>query len=341
MDSSSSEIIDFISLPKIELHAHLSGSISRQCLHEVWLQKWERGETTLQDPLIEMPDGKFDYDLETFFPLFSKYIYALCNDLPSLIYTTHSVLQDFQQDGVVYLELRTTPRAMPSAKITKDIYIQTILDCITKHNKSDPSMKTNLILSIDRRNDLQTALEVVTLAHKYHSHGVVGIDLCGDPSIGDISIFSPAFQLAHTHNLKITIHFAEIPHPPTRTELRTLLSYHPHRLGHVIHVPDDLKPEIQKMGLGLELCLSCNVHAKMITGTYGDHHFGEWWGRGAPVVLCTDDVGVFGSKLSNEYSLVAKHFQLRRDDICALVRRGLDCIFGTEDDRKRLEGILW
>lgn len=236
--------------------------------------------------------------LSRFFPLFSKYIYALCNDLPSLIYTTHSVLQDFQQDGVVYLELRTTPRAMPSAKITKDIYIQTILDCITKHNKSDPSMKTNLILSIDRRNDLQTALEVVTLAHKYHSHGVVGIDLCGDPSIGDISIFSPAFQLAHTHNLKITIHFAEIPHPPTRTELRTLLSYHPHRLGHVIHVPDDLKPEIQKMGLGLELCLSCNVHAKMITGTYGDHHFGEWWGRGAPVVLCVCNVTLSSPTLS-------------------------------------------
>ncbi|RAL64896.1 hypothetical protein DID88_001490 [Monilinia fructigena] len=162
MDSSSLEIIDFISLPKIELHAHLSGSISRQCLHEVWLQKWERGETTLQDPLIEMPDGKFDYDLETFFPLFSQYIYALCDDLPSLIYTTNSVLQDFQQDGVVYLELRTTPRAIPSSNITRDIYTQTILDCITTHNNSNPSMKTNLILSIDRRNDLQTALEVVT-----------------------------------------------------------------------------------------------------------------------------------------------------------------------------------
>ena len=48
-----------------QLHAHLSGSISRECLHEIWLQKKERGETALEDPLAEMPAGKFDYDLDT------------------------------------------------------------------------------------------------------------------------------------------------------------------------------------------------------------------------------------------------------------------------------------
>lgn len=49
----------------IQLHAHLSGSISRQCLHEVWLMKKEAGETDLADPLVEMPDGKHDYNLKT------------------------------------------------------------------------------------------------------------------------------------------------------------------------------------------------------------------------------------------------------------------------------------
>jgi len=49
----------------LQLHAHLSGSISRGCLHEIWLQKKDRGETALEDPLVEMPLGKFDYDLET------------------------------------------------------------------------------------------------------------------------------------------------------------------------------------------------------------------------------------------------------------------------------------
>lgn len=51
--------------PNSQLHAHLSGSISRQCLHEIWLTKKAAGETDLQDPLIEMPPGKHDYDLKT------------------------------------------------------------------------------------------------------------------------------------------------------------------------------------------------------------------------------------------------------------------------------------
>jgi adenosine deaminase len=222
--------------------------------------------------------------VKSFFPLFSKYIYALCNDRTSLIHTTNSVLEDFQADGVVYLELRTTPRAIPSANITKDDYVQTILGCMTNFNASS-SMKTNLILSIDRRNDLPTALQVVDLAIKFRDHGVVGVDLCGDPAVGDVSIFQPAFEKAKQNNLKITIHFAEAPQSSTTKELWTLLSYQPDRIGHVIHVPDDVKEEIIKRKLGLELCLSCNVHAKMITGTYSDHHFGWWRETGCPIAL--------------------------------------------------------
>lgn len=332
--------MDFKSLPKIELHAHLSGSISRECLHEIWVQKRNRGEVGLEDPLVEMPVGKFDYNLETFFPLFSRYIYALCNDLASLVYSTKSVLEDFQADGVIYLELRTTPRAIPSEGLTKDDYVQTILGCISSFN-STSTMKTNLILSIDRRNDVPTSLEVVDLALKYRDQGVVGVDLCGDPAKGDVSIFRPAFEKARESNIKITIHFAEAPQSSTPKELQTLLSFQPDRIGHVINVPDDVKEEIMQRKLGLELCLSCNVHAKMITGTYGDHHFGWWKDTGCPIALSTDDVGVFGSTLSNEYSLIAEHFGLSRKDICDLAGGAIDTIFGSEEEKQRLRDIMW
>lgn len=187
-------------------------------------------------------------------------------------------------DGVVYLELRTTPRAISSENITKDDYVRTVLSCISTANDTSP-LKTNLILSIDRRNDLATAFQVVDLATRYRSEGVVGIDLCGDPTAGDVSLFRPAFQEAKKRGLKITIHFAEAPKTTTADELWTLLEYEPDRIGHVINVPDDVKEEIKKRKLGLELCLSCNVHAKMITGTFGDHHFGWWRDMGCPIAL--------------------------------------------------------
>lgn len=196
------------------------------------------------------------------------------------------MLSDFASDGVVYLELRTTPRGIPSENLSKDDYVQTVLSCITASNQSS-TLKTNFILSIDRRNDLKTALEVVELATRYRSQGVVGIDLCGDPAAGDVSIFRPAFLEAKKRGLKITVHFAEAPKTTTPDELWALLEYEPDRIGHVINVPDDVKEEIKRRKLGLELCLSCNVHAKMISGTFEDHHFG-WWranGKQCPIAL--------------------------------------------------------
>ena len=55
-----------LTIPKIKLHAHLSGSISRQCLHELWLQKRAADPTfDLPDPWVVMPPGKVDYTLDT------------------------------------------------------------------------------------------------------------------------------------------------------------------------------------------------------------------------------------------------------------------------------------
>jgi hypothetical protein len=49
-----------------QLHAHLTGSISRQCLHDVWADKRAADHALhLEDPLIAIPPGKVDYDIKT------------------------------------------------------------------------------------------------------------------------------------------------------------------------------------------------------------------------------------------------------------------------------------
>jgi adenosine deaminase len=197
------------------------------------------------------------------------------------------VLEDFQADGVVYVEFRTTPRAIPSRGITKDDYVKTILDVLRTHNEQDRNnMRAFLILSIDRRNTAAEAQEVVDLALKYKNEGLVGVDLCGNPARGDISLYTNAFAQVKAARMKITLHFAEIAESGTDDELNTLLSWQPDRLGHVIHVNSSFQERIEKENIGVELCLSCNVHAKLITGTYSDHHFGFWRQTGVPVALC-------------------------------------------------------
>ncbi|THZ17512.1 Metallo-dependent hydrolase [Aureobasidium pullulans] len=326
-------------LPKVELHAHLTGSISRECLHQIWLQKKTKDPAfEMDDPLTAIPtaaDGSID--VVSFFPIFDKYIYALVSDEESIQFATTAVLQDFQDDGVRYLELRTTPRAIAAVGINKEDYVAIVLQAMSDYALSNGRLHAKLILSIDRKNTLEEAFEVVHLALKYRHLGVVGIDLCGDPARKPISHLQPAFAEAQAQGLPITLHFAEIAQPDSY-ELEEMLSWNPQRLGHVIHVPEELRATIRKKKLGLELCLSCNVLTGLSEGGFAAHHFGEWWRASVPIALSTDDVGIFESSLSNEYLLAARHFGLDRKQLLELSKGAVDTIFGGQEEKERM---LW
>jgi adenosine deaminase len=50
---------------------------------------------------------------------------------------------------------------------------------------------------------------------------------------------------------------------------------------------------------------------------------------------------VFGSALSNEYALAREHFNLSVEEILALARSGIECIFGGKREKERLRAMMW
>lgn len=270
---------------------------------------------------------------DSFFAHFNTYLYSLISDLPSLLLATRSVLQAFQDDGVLYLELRTTPRAIGSHDA--EATIRAILGIINQWNAVE-SMTVSLILSIDQaKHSPETAINIVNLAAtlRTEAHPVVGVDLCGDPNrAADPITFRPAFKLAKEKGLGIVLHFAEVPNTSSPEILSEMLSWHPDRLGHVIHVPPAVRRTIIQRNIGVELCLTCNVLAGMLPsrGSFQEHHFPDWWrGSDAPKVsLGTDDVGVFGSMSSEEHLLAAQHFGLSRLDLVKLAQSALSTALG-------------
>lgn len=293
-------------------------------------------------------EAKKDINLKTFFPLFSNYIYSLLPDAPSIRYTALSVLRNFQDDGVVYLELRTTPRA--TSLLSVEEYVEEVVRSVEEFERAEGNrMRTRLILCVDRRMSVAEAQGVLDLAVKFKERGVVGIDLCGDPASrpnGEVDIFTPIFQSARQQGLHITVHFAEAPVSASPSELQTLLSWHPERLGHCIWEDDLSRQLIRERNLCLELCLSCNVLAGMTRDeedrSFAGHHFGLWSkDPDVKVSLGTDDVGVFGSPLSEEYRLAAEHFGLNKWEVCKLAREGVEAIFGGEEEKERLRQVMW
>lgn len=70
----------------------------------------------------------------------------------------------------MYIELRTTPRAIPAKGVSKEDYVRVVLETMTAFmRKTARRMTAYLILSVDRRNTLEEAMEVAELALKYRS----------------------------------------------------------------------------------------------------------------------------------------------------------------------------
>ena len=197
-------------LPKIELHAHLNGCIRESTLFELARDR----NVTLSSLLSEF---KFDllgpqqqsYQLEQrqrrslteCFQIF-KEISKCVTDLDAIYRITLEALEDFAEQNVAYLELRSTPKSLKrkissgssaSSMCTKKEYIETILKAMEEFSTKEkerydrevknckeqkamdyPSVSLSsfvrlpliprLIISIDRSGSIDDAKEHTSLA---------------------------------------------------------------------------------------------------------------------------------------------------------------------------------
>ena len=330
-------------LPKIELHAHLNGSISSALLMKLIERHRERiakvgGNDDEVYEWAQLIEKGCVRSLEECMQLFGV-IHKIVSDEDAIALTAADVVREFADDGVIYLELRSTPRANPKTGMTKRSYVEALLRGVD-HGIVQTSYRIHvrLLLSIDRSLPASDALETVQLALEYtspatpHYARVVGVDLSGNPYAGNLEQIVPVLRLAKQSGLKLAAHLAEIP--SRSDDDRLILSVAPDRVGHATHLlsTEDSLAFVLEHRIPVELCLTSNVKCQTVP-TYPDHHLGFWLQRRHPISLCTDDKGVFGTSLSEEYCLAGQHFALSRETLASLAASSAEQIF-AEDDLK-------
>ncbi|VDM58746.1 unnamed protein product [Angiostrongylus costaricensis] len=153
-------------------------------------------------------------------------IHSLTTTTKAVRMATKDVIKEFSDDRVVYLELRSTPRACPG--MSKEQYIAAIIDGMIEGSEEFEIM-TRLLLSIDRRQSVEDAEQTVKLAAADKSGLIAGVELSGDPSI-DGRKFLPILQQARDFGLKVAVHLAEVT--TQLEEVHDFLAFRPDRIGH-------------------------------------------------------------------------------------------------------------
>lgn len=339
MESAQDEEV-YRAIPKIELHAHLNGSLRDATVVDLLKAKRKRQGATDAGVEADLPAYLFQHNrsLEECFQVFGL-IHKLTNSLDVIKRITREVLEDFAEENVKYIELRTTPKDVPPEEgetegMTKRQYVAAVLSTIDECSKTCP-IRAKLLLSINRAMKLDEAREVVLIANEFKDRGVVGIDFSGNPLLVNFVDFIPVLEQARGLGLPITVHLAEVlSHADTEAVLR----FKPERVGHACYL-DKHWDLFFEQEIPLEVCLSSN-RCTMVLQELDTHHFRELYQAKHPVVLCTDDKGIFSTSLSHEYALAAVAFGLSPKQLFELSRASIECIFAPEHDKEALRQ-LW
>ena len=313
-------------LPKIELHAHIGGSIRDATLLEL-INSSTNTAQNYPDLQVLQSDQR---SLSDCFQLFDA-IHDLVSSLAILKRITKETIQDFAMENCIYLELRTTPRHdLPN--VTPQQYVDTVVQAIQECQQEEctQNIVVRLLLSISRAHDSKRALETVHLAGTSPRHIVVGLDFSGNPTKGNIHDFLPAFDLARElYQLPITFHIGEID---DAAEVSTILSnvQARDRLGHALYLTASQRNGLLEKNVVVEICPTSNVRTLGLA-SLADHPTLPTWltAEEYPLVVCTDDRGVFRTTLSKEYVKVAHAFDLGRADVVRLVRMAVHHVFDT------------
>ncbi|KAF5297888.1 hypothetical protein FQA39_LY11873 [Lamprigera yunnana] len=318
-------------LPKIELHAHLNGSLSQDTL------------TLLKTPFEHIEKYKLltrlncnEEKLNLGFTLF-QIAHDATNTVETTYLATKHVIEEFYKDNVVYLELRTTPRV--EENMSKREYVETIIKAI-----SDQSFITvKLLLSINRSHALEEIQETMGLIlemYNIYPHIIKGVDFSGNPNLGTFP--EQLFIKAREAGLKITLHCAEVVN---NEEVYQMLKFKPDRIGHGTFINPRYGGCNKNWQLycsnkiPLECCLTSNVLCNTVK-SYAEHHMQEWMKNNLPFTINTDDKGVFDTTLSNEYFYAAKYLNMSKESMfnCSIV--AINSSFADEEEKLKLKTYL-
>ncbi|XP_059470601.1 adenosine deaminase-like protein isoform X2 [Neocloeon triangulifer] len=268
--------------PKIELHAHLNGSLSERTIQK--LSHLEGAPHLYDEWQVAINHGQHR-TLAECFEMF-KAVHALTVTPEAVRLATSDVITDFEKDGVIYLELRSTPREV-KGRMNKEQYVDAIIDAILSHQGS---IVVRLLLSVDRRQgpaEAEHTLKIALDARKKHPELVVGLDLSGDPTAGALDLFLPTLSKARDQGLGVVVHCGEVPNNP---EVMEMLRFAPDRLGHVTCLHPELGGCQQQWDallaskIPVEVCLTSNLRCKTVP-TYEKHHLRHLLSAGHPVAL--------------------------------------------------------
>lgn len=329
--------MEFQKMPKIDLHHHLDGAFRPDSLFdEAKRRNLPQAKILFAEFARHCVVPEHCNSLTDFLAVFD-FFYEIGNNPEFLHRAAREVVEDMARDGVIYAETRIAPHLFGGSAAHIDV-IEAILSGL-QEGQSAGGPAVNLILCMMRGHDPKWVDELREAYLRYNGSGVVAIDLAGDESRFPGEEYTAGFKRIYEANIPVTIHAGEAAGPESVE--RALDLFHAIRIGHGIqsYRKTGLMERLISEQIPLEVCLTSNIQTGTV-GSYSAHPFPEFLKQGLKVTLNTDDPGVSGITLSDEWELATREYQLSRGQQKTILFNSIDAAFIKENEKINLKSKI-
>jgi adenosine deaminase len=297
------------SLPKVELHQHVDGSIPAEVTWDLMRHYRLNPDPDLSAMRrhLEIQEGEegtlLAYLDKMHYPLWVTQFYE------NISAVVEAICRAAARAGVRTLELRYAPLIHTYAGLTPRQSIRAALSGMNHARKAHPEMKLGLIVIAMRQHGPHIAkiLARQALAEAQHLHertGVVGFDIAGPERGNPPRLFRSAYEIARLGRLGLTAHAGE--DAPVDYVWQAVDELGVTRVGHGCAAVADreLVRRLARDRIAVEVCLSSNYHTGAVRRTER-HPFVTFLEAGVKVALCCDNSTVSRTDSLRESLLAA------------------------------------
>ena len=324
-------------LPLIDLHRHLDGSIRLETILE--LGKKHGIPLPADDleglrPHVQITDPR--PGVMAFIEKF-RYMIGVLADYDACRRVAYEAVEDASLEGIDYIELRFSPLFMAEPHgLSPEGVVEAVLEGVNQ-GQSEFGIKVNLIGIISRTYgpDLGWKELETLLAYK---NQIVALDLAGDEKNYPGQLFVDHIQEGRSAGWKITIHAGEEAGPDSIWQAVEELNAD--RIGHGVSAARDpvLMRYLAENKIGLESNLTSNIQTRVVD-RYSSHPLRIFLEEGILATINTDDPGISGINLRHEYEQAAPAAGLTADHIRQAQRNSLEISFLANDEKLILSQI--
>jgi len=322
-------------LPLIDLHRHLDGSVRLQTIldlgrqHNLPLPAWDLDGLRPHVQVTTPQPGVMAF-LQKF-----KWMTGVLVDYDACRRIAYENVEDALAEGIAYIELRFSPVFMAQAHgLAPAGVVEAVCDGV-EAGARDTGVRAHLIGIISRHFGPESGWRELEALLSERDR-LAALDLAGDEANWPGELFVKHFRLARAAGWGITVHAGEAAGPESIWQaLRELGAT---RIGHATRASEDpaLLDFLAERGIGIEANLTSNVQTSTVPD-YASHPLRSWLERGLLATINSDDPGISAIDLPYEYRLAAPAAGLTPAHIRQAQANALTIAFLSDEEKKALE----